>query len=166
MIDINNLYSVNDTLNNRQSKVHTQLFNDAINKYLSIDSNKELLNLPIDENINNETLSIKYLVIDLNDGETYLDSSHALFISKFRPLKKIKVDLKSYWNKLYVDIYQKIIEGEELLINEENIKDSEFEYVDFVNGKIYYRNKFTNKVFGISFEKFKKKLQINQLKNI
>jgi len=163
---IDNLLSVNDILEDKKTSIHNELFNNAIKYYISLNVNKQTLNIISDDNkTDNELLLEKYMIIDLNDGTTYLDPTHALLISKSRPLKKIKIDLKPYWNKNYAENLN-TNDQELLLINEENLNESEFESINFIDAKIYYKNKFTNKIFGIPFNKFRKNLKLNQLKNI
>lgn len=157
-----------DIINDKSQLIHKELFDNAIINY--IQDHIELLHLEDGENQTNinyeDKLNKQYIVIDLNDNETYLDSSHAILLSKSFPLTKIKIDLEDYWNKNYINIYKNIINHESLLINENNLKESELDYVDFVKGKVYYKNKFTNKIFGIPFNKYHKQVNFELLKNI
>ena len=145
---IDELLTIDDIVNNKQNKIHTELFNNAVKNYA------------VSNNINLSS----YTVIDLQNNDDYLKSSYALLLSKTKPFKKYNVDLNQYWNTNYMD--NNVIQSyEDILLDEDDRKYSEYDYTDYIKGRIYFKNKLTNKRFYISFDKFDKEVNIDQLKN-
>jgi len=148
LFDNNIPIPVESYINNYIEKIHKQLFKNAITKYC----NKMKVN------------EIDYKIIDIKNEDNYLLPSKAILLHK-SSLKKEKIDLTDYWNLNYIDSLQKDVFNE-LLIDEENRKNIEIEYIDYVNGKVQFRNKFTNKTFFIDFSKINNNIQYKkQLEN-
>lgn len=130
-----------DYINSNIEKIHKQLFDNAIEKYC----------------IDNNIVSSDYKIIDLKNEDNYLLPSIAILFSK-KEFKKEKVDLTDYWNLNYLELPQQTIFND-LLIDTENKKDIEIEYIDYIKGQVIFKNKFTNKEFRIDFSKINNNLQ-------
>jgi len=132
--------NVYDIIYSNSEKVHKKLFEEAIDKYCE------------HNNINKDD----YKIIDQPNIDDNLKPSVAIMICD----EKIDyIDLTNYWNKNYIENMNKYSENEifrELLINDEDKKNIEVEYIDYVNGKIQFRNKMTNKTFYLKFNKLDK----------
>ena len=140
------LYNDNIPLNvyeiiySNSENVHKKLFEEAIDKYCEHNS------------INKDD----YKIIDQPNKEDNLKPSIAIMISN----ESIDyIDLTNYWNKNYIENLNKYSENEifrELLIDEDDKRNIEVEYIDYVNGKVQFRNKMTNKTFFLKFNKLDK----------
>lgn len=132
--------NVYDIIYSNSEKIHKKLFEEAIDKYCE------------HNNINKDD----YKIIDQPNIDDNLKPSVAIMICD----EKINyIDLTNYWNKNYIENLNKYSENEifrELLINDEDKKNIEVEYIDYVNGKIQFRNKMTNKTFYLKFNKLDK----------
>ena len=132
--------NVYDIIYSNSEKIHKKLFEEAIDKYCE------------HNNINKDD----YKIIDQPNNDDNLKPSVAIMICD----EKIDyIDLTNYWNKNYIENLNKYSENEifrELLINDEDKKNIEVEYIDYVNGKIQFRNKMTNKTFYLKFNKLDK----------
>jgi len=142
--------NVYDVIHNNSEIVHKKLFDEAINKYCSEnDKDKSTLKI-IDQPNKNDNLKPSVAIIIENGKINY-------------------VDLTEYWNKNYIENYNQYENNKifnDLLINEDNKKHINIEYIDYVNGKVQFRNKFTNKTFFINFDKLdKNKNYYQRLKN-
>ena len=139
-----------DIIYNNAKKIHNKLFNDAIDKYcLENNKNKD-----------------DYKIIDQQNKENVFKPSIAIFINS----NSIDyIDLTEYWNMNYITELQSYSENnlfKELLISDENKKYIDVEYIDYVNGKVQFKNKFTNKKFYVKFNKLDISKNYNlQLKN-
>lgn len=123
---------VNDTI----IKIHKELYSNALEKFK--EENKD-----IDFN--------EYKIIELKNENNYLKPSNILLMHKTLFTRK-NIDLTPYWNNNYInDEYLNIFN--ELLISDENKKNIEVEDIDYINGKIKFRNKFNNKTFFINTDK-------------
>lgn len=132
--------NVYDIIYSNSEKIHKKLFEEAVDKYCE------------HNNINKDD----YKIIDQPNEDDILKPSIVIMISN----EKIDyIDLTNYWNKNYVENLNKYSENEifrELLINDEDKKNTEVEYIDYVNGKVQFRNKMTNKTFYLKFNKLDK----------
>lgn len=138
-----------DIAYNKNEEIHKKLFEDAINKYFE------------EENINKEDFKI----IDQINKMNILKPSIAILLEKGISKKLKYIDLTPYWNSNYKESLNKKEDNsifENLLINEENKKHIEIEYIDYVNGKIEFKNKMTNKKFFINFDKLDKTKDYHQ----
>ena len=142
--------NVYDIVYSNSENIHKKLFEEAIDKYCE------------HNNINKDD----YKIIDQPNADDILKPSMAIMISS----QNINyVDLTNYWNKNYIENLNKYSENEifkELLINEDDKKNTEVEYIDYVNGKVQFRNKMTNKTFYLKFNKLDKNRKYDpELKN-
>lgn len=132
---------VDSYINDNIENIHKELFNTAINKYCE----------------ENDLFIEDYKVIDIKNEDNWLMPSNFILLHK-REFIKIKGSLKDYWNLNYIDERQKNIFND-LLITDENKKDIEIEYIDYVKGKVKFINKYTNKEFFIDFSKINNNIQ-------
>ena len=142
--------NVYDVIYSNSETLHSKLFEEAINNYCESNS------------INKE----EYKIIDQPNKEDILKPSTAVFISNN---KMEYINLENYWNKNYVENTNKYEDNnifKELLINEDDKKHIDVEFIDYVNGRVQLKNKFTNKTFFVKFNKLdKNKNYYPQLKN-
>lgn len=172
-----NLYNDNipltvyDIINDNSNNIHKELFKEAIKSYLEENPDnfdEEAIRKYLEEDPNNFSKDNKdrIKIIDNVNRSSVLKPSIATIIYN-NQLKY--VDLTSYWNKNYVETKNKYINNEvfnELLISDEDKKNVEMVYIDYVNGRVQFKNKFTNKTFFISFNKLdKNKEYFFKLKN-
>ena len=150
----NNLpISFSDFTNNHIEKIHKELFNNALKKFEDDRKND-------DENFSLDN----YRIIEIKDENHYLLPSDILLINK-HGFNKEKVSLKKYWNTNYTNI-ESPYKFNDLLIDEENKKHIDIEDIDYVHGKIKFKNKFNNKTFMIDKSKIDFNLTYkNQLEN-
>ena len=142
--------NVYDIIYNNSESTHSKLFNEAIDKYCEYNG------------INKD----EYKIIDQPNKENILKPSIAVMISN----GKINyINLENYWNKNYIENTNKYEDNsifKELLINEDDKKHIDVEFIDYVNGRVQFKNKFTNKKFFVNFNKIdKNKNYYPQLKN-
>lgn len=130
-------FTTYDIIHNNEKNIHNKLFKDAIDKYC-------------EENGKNKE---NYKIIDQPNQENSFNPSTAIFINN----DNIEyIDLSEYWNTNYVNELRSYSENnlfKELLINDDDKKYIDVEYIDYVNGKVQFKNKFTNKKFFIKFNK-------------
>ena len=129
--------NIYDVIYSNSDNIHKKLFNDALNKYCK------------EKNINKND----YKIIDKENKDDILKPSIAILMSN----EGVDyIDLTNYWNKNYLENLNKYSENElfrELLIEDDNKKHVEVEFVDYVRGRVQFKNKFTNKKFFINFNK-------------
>ena len=149
MANLSKLYNMGipikatDHINNVNDKIHEQLFNEAIAKYFEV--NKDTLN------------KSNYKIIDLKNNINDFWASDALLIDKTSKEKIKVISLFSYWNTNYNYITDdKNIIMNELLISDENKKNNKVINIDYINGTVKFKNKFTDKEFEVKFEKLDK----------
>ena len=147
LFDNNIPIPVDSYINDHIEKIHQLLFKQSIERYFQ-ETDKSLED---------------YRIIDIKNENNYLLPSKAIIISK-RVFNKEKIDLTPYWNLNYLESPQKDIINQ-LLIGEENKKDIEVEYIDYIKGKVKFKNKFTNKEFFVDFSKIDNNLQYKKKLN-
>ena len=129
-----------DFLNDSIIQIHNELYKDALSKFEQ--SRKK----------DNEDFTLDdYKIIEIKNESNYLKPSSILIFHN-KKFEKEKVDLTEYWNTNYVNNNDSDLFNE-LLIDEENKKNIEVEDIDYIHGKIKFRNKFTNKTFIIDKSK-------------
>lgn len=124
-----------DIINDHIFKIHNELYKDALNKFAS-EKNYDLN---------------QYKIIEVKNQENFLKPSTIIMFNKHEFEKK-KVDLTPYWNTNYIS-EDYISKFAELLIEDTNKRHIELEDIDYVNGKIRFRNKTNNKVFEVDKSK-------------
>lgn len=129
-----------DFNNDQTIKIHQQLFNDALKKF---ENDRK--------NIDNTFSLDDYRVIEIKNEYNYLLPSSIIIFHK-HDFKKEKLSLEKYWNTNYKE-NNLPFKFNELLIDDDNKKHIEFEDIDYIHGKIKFRNKFTNKTFTIDKSK-------------
>ena len=129
-----------DIINDHIIAIHNELYQDALKKF-----EKE-------RKLNNPEFSLEnYKIIEIKDELNFLKpSSILLYDNNFN---KEKVDLTEFWNTNYNNEYEAPYIFDELLIDEENKKNIEVEDIDYIHGKIKFKNKFTNKTFTVDKSK-------------
>ena len=129
--------NIYDIIYSNSDNIHKKLFNDALNKYCN------------EKNINKND----YKIIDKENKDDMLKPSIAVLMSN----EGVDyIDLTNYWNKNYLENLNKYSENElfrELLIEDDNKKHVEVEFIDYVRGRVQFKNKFTNKKFFVKFNK-------------
>ena len=142
-----------DFLNDNIIAIHNELYQDALKKF---EEDRKLENN--DFNLDN------YKIIEVKDESNFLKpSSILLYDDSFH---REKVDLTPYWNTNYYNDYEAPYLFNELLIDEESKKNIEIEDIDYIHGKIKFKNKFTNKIFIVDKSKIDFNLTYkNKLKN-
>lgn len=142
-----------DIIYNNSQKTHAKLFSDAITSYCNEND------LDID----------KIKIIDQPNKKNILHPSSAILMYDDKVYHVTKDELSKYWNKNYIEHNNKYEDNsifKELLINDDDKKHVTIEFIDYVNGRVQFKNKFTNKKFFISFDKLDKtKNYYPQLKN-
>lgn len=127
--------SVTDYVANKYDKVHAQLYNNALQKYLT--EHQEYM-----------LYRSAYNFIEIKQPEYWMPS-YVNIISKHYPYEKNKVWLDSYWNK-----YQnKNKHYSYTYIDEDTIKDAEVIYMNYVTGEATMKSKFTDVEFTVPFSK-------------
>ena len=132
--------NIYDVIYNNSNSAHQKLFDDAINKYC------------LENNIKKEDVKI----IDQINHDDILKPSTAIIINNG---KVNYVNLTKYWNTNYIENENKYLDNSifnNLLINDDDKKHIDIDYIDYVNGKVQFKNKFTNKKFFVNFNKIDK----------
>lgn len=129
-----------DVINDYIFKIHKELYEDALKKF---ESDRRLTNH--DFELNN------YKIIEIKNQKNFLKPSTIILFSKSE-FKREKVDLTEYWNTNYTN-ENYISKFAELLIEDTDKKHIELEDIDYVKGKIRFRNKTNNKVFEVDKSK-------------
>lgn len=129
-----------DFMNDNIIQIHKELYEDALKKFEK-DKKKE----------NNDFTLDDYKIIEIKNEANFLKPSSILLIHNHN-FKKEKIDLSSYWNTNYVNDSDSYLFNE-LLIDKDNKKNIEVEEIDYIHGKIKFRNKFNNKTFTIDKSK-------------
>ena len=129
--------NVYDIIYSNSNNIHKKLFDEALDKYCKTNNIDKRNYKMIDKENKDDKLKPSIAVMMSNEGVDY-------------------IDLTEYWNKNYVENLNKYSENElfrELLIEDDNKKHIEVEFIDYVRGRVQFRNKFTNKKFFINFNK-------------
>lgn len=129
--------NVYDIIYSNSDNIHKKLFDEALDKYCKTNNIDKRNYKIIDKENEDDKLKPSIAVMMSNEGVDY-------------------IDLTDYWNKNYVENLNKYSENElfrELLIEDDNKKHIEVEFVDYVRGRVQFRNKFTNKKFFVNFNK-------------
>lgn len=132
--------NVYDIIYSNSNNIHKKLFDEALNKYCKTNNIDKKNYKIIDKENEDDKLKPSIAVMMSNEGVDY-------------------IDLTDYWNKNYVENLNKYSENElfrELLIEDDNKKHIEVEFIDYVRGRVQFRNKFTNKKFFVNFNKLDK----------
>lgn len=135
--------NIYDVIYSNSENTHSKLFEDAITSYCNT------------YNINKEKIKI----IDQPNKDDILQPSSAILISKDEIQYVSTKALSYFWNKNYTENLNKYEDNsifKELLINDDDKKHIEVEFVDYVNGRVQFKNKFTNKKFFVKFDKLDK----------
>jgi hypothetical protein len=129
--------NVYDIIYSNSNNIHKKLFDEALYKYCKTNNIDKRNYKIIDKENEDDKLKPSIAVMMSNEGVDY-------------------IDLTDYWNKNYVENLNKYSENElfrELLIEDDNKKHIEVEFIDYVRGRVQFRNKFTNKKFFVNFNK-------------
>jgi len=132
--------NVYDIIYSNSNNIHKKLFDEALYKYCKTNNIDKRNYKIIDKENEDDKLKPSIAVMMSNEGVDY-------------------IDLTDYWNKNYVENLNKYSENElfrELLIEDDNKKHIEVEFIDYVRGRVQFRNKFTNKKFFVNFNKLDK----------
>jgi len=132
--------NVYDIIYSNSNNIHKKLFDEALDKYCKTNNIDKRNYKIIDKENEDDKLKPSIAVMMSNEGVDY-------------------IDLTDYWNKNYVENLNKYSENElfrELLIEDDNKKHIEVEFIDYVRGRVQFRNKFTNKKFFVNFNKLDK----------
>jgi hypothetical protein len=132
--------NVYDIIYSNSNNIHKKLFDEALDKYCKTNNIDKRNYKIIDKENEDDKLKPSIAVMMSNEGVDY-------------------IDLTEYWNKNYVENLNKYSENElfrELLIEDDNKKHIEVEFIDYVRGRVQFRNKFTNKKFFVNFNKLDK----------
>ena len=143
MVYENKPTSVSELLSDRNNKVHEELFNDAISKYIN----------KIGEDI--LTFYEKNKVIELK-GDEYWKPSSIMILSKIYDKKLHKfnkqiVDLTPYWNTELINKNHNIVKD----------TTSEIIYIDYVKGKVTIKSKRTGNTKKINFNEIDPNMEIS-----
>ena len=118
-----------DFVSNKYDNIHIELYAEALNEYL------KSINADNDEYINTHEF------IEIKDNE-FWKSSKVMIRNLEYPFETQTIDLSSYWNNY--EYLSKFKEFEDIYLDEDNVKDAfEVIYIDYVNGKVKFRNKNT-----------------------
>ena len=118
-----------DFVLNKYDIIHKQLYIEALSQYL------EKTNNNTDEYINSHKF------IEIKNKEYWMPSK--VMIKNLNiPFETITINLSDYWNKYeYVQQFKEINNN---FLDEDNVKDAfEVIYIDYVNGKVKFKNKNT-----------------------
>ena len=147
--------NIYDIIYGNSGDVHSKLFNDAITLYCN------------EHHINKDDNEVK--IIDQPNKDDILQPSSAILMYDDKIQYVTSQELSQYWNKNYIENTNKYQDNnifKELLINGDDKKHIEIEFIDYVNGRVQFKNKFTNKKFFVKFNKLdKNKNYYPQLKN-
>lgn len=118
-----------DFVSNKYDNIHKQLYIEALTEYLEKTNNAN------DEYINNHKF------IEIKNKEYWMPSK--VMIKNLNiPFETNTIDLSNYWDKY--EYNQKNKEFNSFFLSEDNIKEGfEVIYIDYVNGKVKFRNKNT-----------------------
>ena len=145
--------NVYDIIYDNSGESHSKLFDDAITAYCK------------EYNIDKEKIKI----IDQPNKNDILQPSSAILMYDGQIHYVTSDELSRFWNQNYTKNLNKYEDNsifKELLINDDDKKHIDVEFIDYVNGRVQFKNKFTNKKFFISFDKLdKNKNYYPQLKN-
>jgi len=145
--------NIYDVIYSNSEESHSKLFDDAITSYCN------------EYNIDKENTKI----IDQPNKDDILQPSSAILMYNDKIQYVTNKELSQFWNKNYVKNLNKYEDNsvfKELLINDDDKKHIEVEFIDYVNGRVQFKNKFTNKKFFVKFDKLdKNKDYYPQLKN-
>ena len=145
--------NVYDIIYNKSEESHSKLFEEAITLYCN------------EYHINKEEAKI----IDQPNKNDILQPSSAIIMYDGKIQYVTNEELSKFWNKNYTENLNKYEDNrifKELLINDDDKKHIEIEFIDYVNGRVQFRNKFTDKTFFVKFNKLdKNKNYYPQLKN-
>ena len=125
-----------DYIIQKYDKIHEQLYNDALNKFLVEKAKEENISVAKYKRINN--------ILEYKADEYYMPSK-VLVISKKRPYKKAVYDLDKYWNNHFYE--SKYFVGE--ILNSNGFDDNinyEITHIDYVKGLVVLESKITGEV--------------------
>ena len=145
--------NVYDVIYGNSEESHSKLFEEAITSYCN------------EYHIDKENTKI----IDQPNKNDILQPSSAILMYDGKIQYVTNDELSNFWNKNYTKNLNKYEDNsifKELLINDDDKKHIDVEFIDYVNGRVQFKNKFTNKKFFVNFNKLdKNKNYYPQLKN-
>lgn len=135
VVNKNLVSSVFDIAENKTNKIHNELFNLALTKYIEE-------KMPLYSSV--EHLKQDYLIFETL-GKNYLAPSKVILKQNKKPFKSIFINLAEYWpNYNFLGNGNKIIN----IDSSENFGVNTITNIDFVRGKATFYNKYTD----ISYE--------------
>lgn len=131
--------TVSDISTRKYDKIHKEMFNRALSKYMST------YNLSIDD----------YKVIELYSS--YYDSpSKVQLVDKTPPYKRQLIDLTPYWEStVFTNRYSY------KNVDEYNIQNVVVIYKDYVNGIARLQDKLTNKIYTIKLTDLPNNIEVS-----
>ncbi len=135
--------SFESVANDKLDNVHKMLFNDALRKFFNKNASYFSDCSTFDEFL------IKYKIVEIK-GDSFSDPSKIILRSKTFPYRQQNVDLTSYWNDYQYDEDNKDIN--DLINDEETIKDAKLIYIDYVRNRCKFRSKITGKEFWATLD--------------
>lgn len=129
---------VSEYVSDKYNIVHKQLFNDAVQKYLTASS------------IDSISFYQNNKVFELKNDEYWKPSKLVILSREYENgFKKTIVDLTEYWNT-ELSFQNKTYKT--IKFDNENINDFEITYIDYVKGKVTIKSKTTDKEYKIDFD--------------
>lgn len=141
----NTLLSYNEYINGKCEDIHNQIYLKSLDKFIEL----------------NPKYSINYSFVEIKNKD-WKKPSKVILINKKYPFEKKTINLDNYWDASFVK--EKSSSFENLIIDEDTIKDAEIIFIDYTKGNVTMRSKFTQKEFIVPFSRINGDTKINDEK--
>lgn len=138
---------ISDYLSDKYNKIHTLLYQDALNKFYK----------DYPEYENNSNIQI----IEIKNKEFWMFPRIYIIDYSKRPFKKIEYSLEPYWNNIYVE---KLEDGK--IPSELGNSNDQIDYFNYVSGKATMLNRYENEKYKIDFKDLGENLQLSDNLNV
>lgn len=139
-----------DFISNKYDVVHDELYNKALDKYLKEKYSTE-------EDIAN--FKKTHIFLEIKQPEYYIPSK-VIIKELVYPYTVETIDLTQYWdNYQFNDEYRN---KDEILLDEDSLKDGEIIYIDYVKGQAKLKSRYTGKEFWLDFKYLDENTKVNK----
>lgn len=139
--------SFSEYMNDKLNNIHNTLYNNALLKWF----NEQWKNSGSTKSFNDwkKQYLNEHKLIELKNNDYYKPSDIIIY-QLIYPYKKEKINLKAYWDNMYLNDPQLDISN--IIMDDDTLKYSEIIYIDYVNGRCKLKSKLTHVEYWVPFK--------------